>query len=294
MQGRWDPSEACRLIERHRLTQFIGVPTQSMELVACEDFRQRDLRSLISIGGGGAAAPTRMVESIDSLGRSAWNGYGLTETTAGIITIAGADYAARPQSCGKAQVLMDVRIADAQGETAPIGTPGELVARGPFVFREYWGKPEATAEAFFPGGWFRTGDLAMQDKDGYFTILDRIKDIVVRGGENISCAEVEDVAYRYPGVSEASVLSLPHERLGEEVALVLALLPGSPAPSHGEVTSFFSDRLSRFKVPSRIFVWPEPELPHGATGKTPKREIKKLLLDGKPGVRELISLSAKL
>jgi len=267
----------------------------SLDLVNCEDFKQRDMSALISVGGGGAAAPTRMVELISQSSLSPWNGYGLTETTAGIITIAGADYEARPQSCGKPQVLMDVRIADDQGHFVPVGVAGELVVRGPFVFKEYWGKPEATAKAFFADGWFRTGDLAVQDEEGYTTILDRLKDIIVRGGENISCAEVEDAAYNHSAIVEAAVLGLPHDRLGEEVALVLTLSSGKeqPSPRKSDFTTLLSLHLAKFKVPTRIFVWPGRELPKGATGKTQKREIKQLILEGKEDVKELEDDSAQ-
>jgi long-chain acyl-CoA synthetase len=153
-----------------------------------------------------------MVGQIFDLGLSPGNGYGLTETSAGIATIGGADWVARPLSCGKITPLMDARTVDAQGNDVDVGSPGELVVRGAFVFKEYWNKPEATAKAFFPGRWFRTGDLATLDKDGFIIILDRMKDMVIRGGENISCAEVESAVAYHPAVIEVAVLGLPQER----------------------------------------------------------------------------------
>merc|ERR1711957_798179 len=141
-----------------------------------------------------------------------------------------------------------------------------------------------------------TGDLAVQDKAGYTTIWDRLKEIIVRGGENISCAEVEDAVYKHSGVSEAAVLGLPHDRLGEEVTLVVVLAPcaeqeervrSASMPSKQEFTSFLAARLAKFKVPSRIFVWPDRELPHGATGETLKRDLKRMISEGKPGIVEL-------
>jgi len=152
------------------------------------------MSSLLTIGAGGAAAPSKMVETISKLGRGATNGYGLTETAGGVCSIGGPEYLKRPASCGKPNPIVDVMVVDASGHPLRKGSPGELVVRGAIVFRGYWNKPDATEKAFFRGGWFRTGDLAVQDDEGYVTVLDRIKDLVIRAGENISCAEIEDVA----------------------------------------------------------------------------------------------------
>lgn len=292
---RWNADEACRLIEKHALTQFIGVPTQSLDLVSCEEFKTRDMSKLVSIGGGGAPPIAKMLTDIAASGRTAWNGFGLTETSGGIISIGGEDLRLRPRSCGKPIPVMDVAIVSDTGEELPPGVPGELVARGPYIFKEYWNDAKATADAFFPGGWFRTGDLASRDEDGFITILDRIKDVIVRGGENISCPEVEDAVYRHPSVAEAVVFGVPHPRLGEEVAVVVTLKNGARTLGRAELTDMMSSQLAKFKVPSRVFLWPGTTLPRGGTGKTPKREIKKAILDkSTPGVRELAEPSSRL
>ena len=180
-------------------------------------------------------------------------------------------------------------------EELPPGVPGKLVASGPYIFKEYWNDAKATADAFFPGGWFRTVDLASRDEDGFITILDSIKDVIVRGGENISCPEVEDAVYRHPSVAEAVVFGVPHPRLGEEVAVVVTLKNGARTLGRAELTDIVSSQLAKFKVPSRFFLWPGTTLPRGGTGKTPKREIKKAILDkSTPGVRELAEPSSRL
>ena len=212
LPGKWDPDVAARLIEEERITGFTGVPTQSMELINSKEFKQRDMSSLTSVGGGGSVAPEKMVAQIVALGKNPVNGYGLTETSAGIANIGGADWAERPLSCGKITPLMDARIVNEDCKDVPVRSSGELIVKGPFVFKEYFNKPEATAKAFFPGRWFRTGDLATMDEHGFITILDRMKDLVIRGGENISCAEVESALAFHPSVTEVAVLGLPEER----------------------------------------------------------------------------------
>jgi acyl-CoA synthetase (AMP-forming)/AMP-acid ligase II len=219
LPGKWDADVAAAIIEEERLTGFTGVPTQSMELVNCDEFKRRDMSSLKSIGGGGSVAPAKMVSQIHSLGKSPGNGYGLTETSAGIANIGGADWVARPLSCGKITPLMDARIVNPEDslQEVSVGSPGELCVKGAFVFKEYWNKPEATAKAFYPDDlgrprWFRTGDLATIDADGFITILDRLKDMVIRGGENVSCAEVESAIAFHPAVTEVAVMGLPDER----------------------------------------------------------------------------------
>ena len=199
-----------------------------------EEFKTRDMSKLVPIGGGGAPPIAKMLTYIAASGRTAWNGFGLTETTGGIISIGGEDLRLRPRSCGKPIPVMDVAIVSDTGEELPPGVPGELVAKGPYIFKEYWNEAKATADAFFPGGWFRTGDLASRDEDGFITILERIKDVIVRGGENISCPEVEDAVYRHPSVAEAVVFGVPHPRLGEEVAVVVTVcehLAGRSSPT---------------------------------------------------------------
>jgi len=233
-----------------------------------------------------------MVEAVSQAGLTPTNGYGLTETSAGVISIGGPDYVARPQSCGRPNPLTDVKVVDEAG--LPVeGAPGELVVRGALVFKEYWKNQSATEKAFFPGGWFRTGDLARIDSDGFVTILDRLKDIIIRGGENISCAEVEDAAYKHDAVAEAAVFSLPHPRYGEEVGMAVVVREGAALPSYEGMRQFLICHLAAFKVPSRLFRWPDKALPRGGTGKVLKREVKKRVEAAGAGIVELRSAVGK-
>jgi len=274
-QYKWDAGDALRLIEKYKIGSMGGVPTIVRSLLEHPDKDKFDLSSLISIGQGGAPAAPDTISKIENnfSGKvSAGNGYGLTETTAGIIGIAGAEYFANKDSIGFPVVSMDIKIMDDQGQEVPLGTIGELWAYGPFNVRGYWNKPEETAKAF-TDGWFRTGDAGYIDVDGYIYVVDRIKDMVLRGGENVYCVEVETVLFEHPSIKDCAVIGLPHSKLGEEVVAVLVPKPGRGQQDTEELIQFLGNRLAPFKVPSMVF-WQSDELPRNATGKVLKKDLR--------------------
>ncbi|MDA8374578.1 MAG: class I adenylate-forming enzyme family protein [Actinomycetota bacterium] len=273
LMRRWNPEEALEIIERERITHFVGVPTMSWDMLEAPGFASRDLSSLISMGGGGASVPPELIKRIATglqKGRPGF-GYGLTETNSYGPQIEGTDAIAKPTSAGRPLPIMEVAVLDPMGEPVPTGERGEICLSGPNVITEYWNKPDATAKAFF-GKWLRTGDIGHLDEDGFVYIDDRIKDMVIRGGENVYCAEVEAAIYEHPAVHEAAVFGLPDPRLGEAVAAAVYPQPGKGLSAE-ELRSFLSGRIASFKVPSEIFILEEP-LPRGATGKIVKRDLR--------------------
>jgi long-chain acyl-CoA synthetase len=276
---KWDPERALELIERERITTFVGVPTMSWDLLESPDFATRDTSSLASVGGGGAPAPPELVKRIDSnfsRGRPSI-GYGMTETNAYGPQNIGDDYVRKPTSAGRTVPIMQVRVADDDGREVPRGTVGEIQFRGANMIRGYWNKPEATADAF-TDGWLRSGDLGRMDEDGFVFVEDRAKDMVIRGGENIYCAEVEAVIYEHPAVYEAAVFGIPHERLGEELVAAVVVRDGATLTAD-ELREHVGSKLASFKVPSRV-VTIDGQLPRGATGKILKRELRDELTTG--------------
>ena len=272
---KWDPEEALRLIEKERITLFNGVPSMSWEMVNSPHLREYDLSSLTVLGGGGAARPPEHVKILEKiLGRHiAQAGYGLTETTALGITNAGETYLAHPDSVGRpTPPLVEVKIVDAQGLTLKDGEIGEICFKSPANLKCYWNDSQATSDIFLDDGWLRTGDLGMIDGEGFVYIKDRAKDLVIRGGENIACREVEDAIYEHPKVFEATVFGLPEEKLGEQVAAVIMVRQGERLTEE-ELRDFLISRLAKFKIPSLIWIQNEPLLRMG-TGKINKKGLK--------------------
>ena len=276
MMRRWNPERALELIEREQISQFGGVPSMVWQVLESPDFSRRDTSSVANVSYGGAPAAPELVRRIKEAFPlcSASNGYGLTETSALTAANGGIDYDRKPDSVGVAVAVCDVKIVDAEGRELPIGSVGELCIKGPNVVRGYWNNPEATAESF-SHGWLYTGDIARLDDEGFIYILDRAKDMLIRGGENVYCVEVEDVLYSHPAVMDAAVLGIGHRVLGEEVGAVVQLARGS-ALSARELSDFAAARLAAFKVPVRVEIRHEP-LPRNANGKIMKRELKKEL-----------------
>ena len=273
MMRKWDPEVALDLIESERVTTLAGVPSMSWELLSSPTIEGRDLSSLRSLGGGGAAAPPEIIKRVASIlpGKAAGTGYGMTESSALFASIGGADYAQRPTSVGVPIPICDVRIVDETGTDVPTGDVGEIWMSGPTIVPGYWKRPEATAETF-ADGWLRTGDLGRVDADGFVYIVDRAKDMVIRGGENIASIEVESALYEHPAVMEAAVFAVPHEVLGEEVGAVVHLRPGVDATTD-ELIEHCAGVLAPYKVPAHLWISTEP-LPRGGSGKLQKREIK--------------------
>ncbi|MEU8206354.1 class I adenylate-forming enzyme family protein [Streptosporangium sp. NPDC049046] len=273
---KWDPGRALELIERERITGLTGVPTNVWQLLSHPDLGKYDISSLSGLGYGGAPAPPKLLERITEQlpNRSSSNGYGMTETTALAISNTGADYLAKPDSIGLPMAVVEVRIADPGGGEVPVGAVGELCLRGPNVILGYWNRPEATAETIVDG-WLHTGDLARVDEEGFVFIVDRAKDMVIRGGENVYCAEVEAALFEHPAVEDAAVIGIPHEELGEEVGAVLRL--SSPA-SDEELRAFLRERIAPFKIPVRFWVR-ETELPRNPGGKILKTRLRQEVLN---------------
>ena len=275
MMKKWDPERAMALIERERLTSCGGVPTIAWQILEHPERHRYDLSSLESVAYGGAPSAPELVRQIKRHfpGSQPGNGWGMTETSATFTHHMGEDYEHRPDSCGPPVPVCDLRVVDATGKDLPVGTVGELWGRGPNVVKGYWRKPQATAETF-TDGWVHTGDLARLDDEGFCYIIDRAKDMLIRGGENIYCVEVENALYEHPAVMDAAVVARPHRTLGEEPAAVVTLKPGAQAHPD-ELRAFVGARLAAFKVPVEVRFWDGP-LPRNANGKIVKTELRAL------------------
>ena len=272
---KWDPVEAFKIIEREKVNATGGVPTIAWQLLEHPARKDYDLSSIEAIGYGGAPAAPELVRKIrEVFGALPGNGWGMTETMATVTGHSSEDYLNRPDSCGPPVAVADLRIVSEDGTTElATGEVGELWARGPMVVKGYWNAPEATAETFVDG-WVRTGDLARLDGEGFCYIVDRAKDMVIRGGENIYSSEVENVLYEHPAVTDAALIGLPHQQLGEEPAAVVHLAPGMQA-DEAEMQAWVAERLARFKVPVRIVFSADP-LPRNANGKILKKDLADL------------------
>jgi long-chain acyl-CoA synthetase len=276
---KWDPARALELIEREHVTNFSGVPTMSRELLQHPDWATRDTSSLRGMGGGGAALQPDLVDKIDkSLGHGAPStGYGLTETHGIVTANSSRFFLLKPASCGPVMPTLDAKLVDDAGDDQPPGpdTVGQLCVRGPVVIKGYLNRPDATAESI-PQGWFNTGDIARIDADGFVYIVDRAKDMVLRGGENVYCSEVETAIYQHHDVAEAAVFGMPDERLGEEVAAAVVRVPSSTL-TEDELRAFLAERIAKHKIPAKVWFL-DDQLPRNANGKFVKRELKRQLL----------------
>lgn len=276
---KWEPGRALELIEREGVTNFSGVPTMSRELLMHPDWETRDTSTLQGMGGGGAALQPDLVGKINGALKNGvpTTGYGLTETH-GIVTANSARFfVEKPASCGPVVPTLDAKLVDDEGNDLAPGpdTVGQLCVRGAIVIKGYLNRPEATADSI-RDGWFNTGDIAKIDEDGFVFIVDRAKDMVLRGGENVYCSEVETVIYQNDLVAEAAVFGVPDERLGEEVGVAIVLRPGAEL-SADELKSFLGERMAKHKIPAHIWFLDE-QLPRNANGKFVKRELRKQLL----------------
>jgi long-chain acyl-CoA synthetase len=269
---KWDPVIAAQMIEEEKISTFIAPAAMTGDLVLEAQRSQRDLSSLSSVGGGGAPRAPEQVRNIEKSFAKALpgTGWGMTETNAIGTGIGGLDYLERPESSGRCSAVMELKVIDEAGNELPALSRGELLIRGTAVFRGYWNRPDANAETFLPGGWMRTGDVAYLDEEGYLFIVDRIKDLVIRGGENIGCGEVEAALLEHPLIHEASVYAVPDERLGEEVGTTI--YTDQPIDEEA-LNAFLLTRLARFKVPAYTLQQHEP-LPRTASGKILKRDLR--------------------
>ena len=272
---KWDTVKAFEIIEREKINATGGVPFIAWQLIEHPDREKYDLSSIDAISYGGAPSAPELVSKIyEIFGAFPGNGWGMTETMATVTSHVAEDYLNRPDSCGPAVAVSDVKIMSEDGSTElPVGEVGELWARGPQIVKGYWNRPDATAETFVDG-WVRTGDLARVDDEGFCFIVDRAKDMIIRGGENIYSSEVENILYEHPAVTDAALIGIPHQTLGEEPAAVVHLAPGMTA-SEDELREYVSARLAKFKVPVKI-IFTQDTLPRNANGKILKRDLKAL------------------
>lgn len=286
MMHHFDAGKALAIIESERLTMIGGVPTIAMQILDHPDFKKFDTSSIRSVSYGGAPAPPELVKRIRAafpVGQPG-NGYGLTETSAAVCLNSGPDYVAKPDSVGPAVPVCDVAIVPEEFEGSeptpdlPRGPDvvGELWIKGPNVVRGYWHKPEATAQAFTKG-WLHTGDIARIDDEGFIFIVDRAKDVIIRGGENVYSVIVEAAIFEHRDVEDCAVVGIPHPTLGEEVAAVIVLRPGRIVEAE-EISRHVSERLAKFEVPTRIF-FRTLALPRNPQGKVLKRELRDSLVE---------------
>ncbi len=274
MQRKFDAGQALQLFERERVTHFGGVPTIAWQVLEHPDVDKYDLSSIEGVAYGGAPAAPELVKRI----KARWpkstpsQGWGMTETSATAVSNVAEDYERKPSSTGVPAPTGEAKIVGDNGQELPRGEVGELWYKGPIVVRGYWQKPEATAETFVDG-WIKTGDLAKMDEEGFIYIVDRAKDMLIRGGENIYCVEVENALYDHAAVMDAAVIGKPHLTLGEEPIAIVHLKPGMSATSD-ELRHHVAQKLAAFKVPVEVIFWPTT-LPRNANGKIVKKELKK-------------------
>jgi long-chain acyl-CoA synthetase len=286
LMHHFDPERALELIEREKVTIFGGVPTVVMRVLDSPDLARRDVSSVRSVSYGGAPAPPDLVRRIRETFSSGQpgNGYGLTETSAATALNTGEDYVRKPDSVGRAVPIADVAVVPegftgAEPPPSPPGTTGELWVKGPHVVRGYWNRPEETGQAI-TNGWLHTGDVARIDEEGFIFIVDRAKDVVIRGGENVYSVEVEDVLFAHPAVAECAVIGVPHPVLGEEVGAVVVLRPKQKVTAD-ELADHVRRHLAAFNVPTRFWFRSRP-LPRNPAGKLLKRALRSQVLERAP------------
>ncbi len=270
---KWDAGQALPIIEAEKISAVGGVPAIAWQLLEHPDRDKYDLSSIQVISYGGAPSAPELVSTIKKRFPDAapGNGWGMTETCATSTLNIGEDYVHRPSSAGAPPGAVEIKICDPDGKEMPAGEVGELWCKGPMNCRLYWNRPDATAETF-RNGWVVTGDLARIDEEGFLYLVDRAKDMLIRGGENIYCIEVENALYDHPAVMDAAVVGIPHKVLGEEVGAIVQLKPGKTA-TEAELRAHVAGQIAAFKVPVEIQFLTDP-LPRNANGKIVKSELR--------------------
>jgi long-chain acyl-CoA synthetase len=274
---KWDAATALALIERERVNAMSAVPSMTWQLIESPDFQTRDLSSLEGLSYGGAAAAPELARKIAALfpGRFAGQGYGATETSSVSTSNSAEDYLARPDSVGPAVPACDLRVIGPDGQPLPVGGIGELEIYGANVVKGYWNNPAGTAQAF-RDGWYRTGDIVRMDDDGFVTLLDRAQDMLIRGGENIYCVEIEDALLAHPDIIDAAIVGMPDRVLGEVVAAVVQARPGTTL-TQADIVDHLRPRVAAFKLPVHVEIRRD-ELPRTASGKIIKTRLREELL----------------
>jgi len=275
---RFDAGQALEMIARERVTIFEGVPTMYSALLHSPERATTDVSSLRLCVSGGAALPVEVLRQFEeAFGVAILEGYGLSETSP-VASFNHPDRERKAGSIGTPIAGVEMRVVDEAGNDVPQGEVGEIAIRGHNVMKGYWGKPAETAAAI-PDGWFRTGDLARVDEDGYFFIVDRKKEMIIRGGYNVYPREIEEAIHEHPAVAEVAVIGIPHDSLGEEVGAAVALKPGATA-TPDELKEFAKQRVAAYKYPRHV--WLVDALPKGPTGKILRREVVPPHLGGSP------------
>jgi long-chain acyl-CoA synthetase len=290
MQRRWNADEALPLMQKERITNFGGVPTVVWQVIEHPRLDEFDLSAVETVAYGGAPSAPKLVQLVAQRFPRVQQrqGWGMTETSATAVSNTAEDYQRKPASCGVPPPTGEAKIMGANGRELPRGEAGELWYKGPVVVRGYWNDPQATA-ATFADGWLKTGDVARMDEEGFIYIVDRARDMLIRGGENIYCIEVENVIEAHPAVMDAAVIGRPHPALGEEPVAVVSLKPGTTA-SADDIRGWSAQRLAAFKVPVDV-VFRSAPLPLNANGKIVKRDVKKLV-EQQPAVDAEVSAGA--
>jgi long-chain acyl-CoA synthetase len=275
--GRFDPDAAMATIEREKVTAFGGVPTIMWRIVESPNFERYDLSTVQRVSYGGAPAAPELVQRIHErfpkVRKTLATAYGLTESASVATSNTGDDYGTHPDSVGRPAPTIEIEVVDPDGAPAPTGATGEIWLRGPTIMRRgYWNRPDATAEAITPDGWFRSGDIGRFDEDGFLYLVDRAKDMIIRGGENVYCVEVEQALFEHPDVVDAAVVGVPHKVLGEEVKAVVQLKPDSTASAE-DLRTYCAERLANFKVPEYVEMREQP-LPRNPAGKVLKNLLR--------------------
>jgi long-chain acyl-CoA synthetase len=275
--GRFDPDAAMAMIEREKVTGFGGVPTIMWRIVESPNFELYDLSTVVRVSYGGAPAAAELVQRIHErfpkVRKTLATAYGLTESASVATSNTGDDYLTHPDSVGRPAPTVEIEVVDPEGKPVPTGEKGEIWLRGPTIMRRgYWNRPDSTAEAITPEGWFRSGDIGRFDDDGFLYLVDRAKDMIIRGGENVYCVEVEEALFEHPDVIDAAVVGVPHKVLGEEVKAVVQVKAGSTVTIE-DLRAHCAGRLADFKVPAYVDLRDEP-LPRNPAGKVLKSLLR--------------------
>jgi long-chain acyl-CoA synthetase len=278
MMYKWDVERALGYIEEERITAIAAAPAMILDLLESPRLQEIDYSSLFSLGIGGAATPPRVARLLqERLPQNfSGTGWGMTETNAQGASLTGRAFHQKPGSAGFPHPIAQFRICDEQGTELPDGERGEIWIRSPTNIREYWNRPEVNAQEI-QHGWLKTGDIGYLDEEGFLYLADRAKDMIIRGGENIYPIEIENALLDHPAIKEVAAIGLPHERLGEEVAVVVHLHPGESV-EEADLVKYLKECLAAYKIPTQI-IFSESELPRNATNKILKRELKAALSD---------------
>jgi fatty-acyl-CoA synthase len=269
--GSFDPAQALELIAQHGVTFVFGVPTMFLAMARSPGWPEADLSSVRSAICGGAPVPEAVIAAYQDRGVTFMQGYGLTEAAPGVLFLRRDESVRRAGSAGTPAFFTDVRLVRPDGAAAAPGEPGEILVDGPNVMAGYWRRADDTAAVLSPDGWLHTGDIGVADPDGYITIRDRTRDLIISGGENIYPAEVEDALYQHPAVAECAVIGVPDEHWGEVGRAVVVLRDAHDATPE-DLLGFLDGRIARYKIPKSVVF--SDALPHTASGKIMKKELR--------------------